>query len=239
MPAAARAVTEEEDTRDSNEPAPQAEAIRLWLPSDLTFEQQKTGCKEGLGLMEQQLQVAQCSDALRQLRSRLHAKRYLITQRNTHSTGQHATTRSRGLIARMGEKVEAAADKYRAGRAALVGLLGAEGEAKYRELKAEDIMLDDEELRDGIATRKHGQIGSRRARVHTTPKDPNDEGRKLKKLSWVWTTIGKDEEDAQIHECMCSFMSTNASSCQGRMVKGKGQKRTMGRRGYAFGGGNA
>ncbi|KAJ7580971.1 hypothetical protein C8J56DRAFT_1056969 [Mycena floridula] len=79
----------EEERRDSDDVAPQAEDIKLWLPSQLQSEEvYVAGCRKGLVEMEIRLHEAQCTDPLTQIRGQLHAKRYLINYRNTHVTGQ-------------------------------------------------------------------------------------------------------------------------------------------------------
>ncbi|KAJ7582414.1 hypothetical protein C8J56DRAFT_894327 [Mycena floridula] len=79
----------EEERRDSDDVAPQAEDIKLWLPSQLQSEEVcVTGCRKGLVEMEIRLREAQCTDPLTQIRGQLHAKRYLINYRNTHVMGQ-------------------------------------------------------------------------------------------------------------------------------------------------------
>ncbi|KAJ7574082.1 hypothetical protein C8J56DRAFT_1126634 [Mycena floridula] len=89
MPGAIRIMEEEEEKRDSEEAPPSAEDIKLWLPLDLVSVEQRRGCRTGMLAMEVKLREAQCTDALSQVRGRLYAKRYLISYRNTHVTGQH------------------------------------------------------------------------------------------------------------------------------------------------------
>ncbi|KAJ7593205.1 hypothetical protein C8J56DRAFT_886201 [Mycena floridula] len=89
MAAGVRVLVEEEERRDSDDVAPRAEDIKLWLPSQLQSEEVRVaGCQKGLVEMEIQLHEAQCTDALTQIRGRLHAKQYLINYRNTHVMGQ-------------------------------------------------------------------------------------------------------------------------------------------------------
>ncbi|KAJ7576083.1 hypothetical protein C8J56DRAFT_900304 [Mycena floridula] len=47
MPTSVKAFAAEEEKRDADEPAPEAEDIKLWLPSDLDTEARKTGCQCG------------------------------------------------------------------------------------------------------------------------------------------------------------------------------------------------
>jgi hypothetical protein len=82
---------------------PKAEAVRLWLPSDLDQATQLNGCAAGLVDMEAELRQAQCSDSLDRIRSHLHAKHHLINRRNQNVTGQNQSTRARTLIERVGD----------------------------------------------------------------------------------------------------------------------------------------
>ncbi|KAJ6458086.1 hypothetical protein DFH09DRAFT_1255389 [Mycena vulgaris] len=153
-PAAARAVELEEASRDADAPPIAAEKVRLFLPSELPDAQREQGCQRGIPLMEARLREAQCMDALCSLRSHLHSKRHLITFRNKNVTGQIKATKSRSLIGSVGDKANAAAKKYRQGRAALIKLRGADHAPHFRELKEEHLTLDGEETQSDTASRK-------------------------------------------------------------------------------------
>ncbi|KAJ7571957.1 hypothetical protein C8J56DRAFT_1070458 [Mycena floridula] len=193
MPAGVHALVEEEERRDSEDEPPRAEDIKLWFPSELPDAQIRVaGCRKGLVDMEIKLRQAQCTDALTQLRGRLHAKRHLINYRNTHVTGQRGGMKARGLIDTVGEKVFVHADKYRAARVALVSLLGDAAASSYPELKQEHLTLDEEVLLDAVATKKLGAIGTKLTRGQGRSVQ---EG-KPKNLSWIWTTgVGTDGKD--------------------------------------------
>ncbi|KAJ6455636.1 hypothetical protein C8R47DRAFT_1228133 [Mycena vitilis] len=187
----------EEDARDSELPPPQAEDIKLYLPSGLrTAADREAGCKKGLPEMEAKLREGQCSDALRQLRTRLHAKRHLLDHREDGNVaGQRAATRSYTLIGRIGERVDAAAAKYRRSRLALIALRGREAATTFRELKAADVQLDEEREIDARARRRLGEIGSSRHRR----KGPALSS-KEKHFSWIWTEGGgPGEDEVQLH----------------------------------------
>ncbi|KAJ7107316.1 hypothetical protein C8R43DRAFT_905790 [Mycena crocata] len=79
-----------EEKRDAELPAPKAENIKLWLPSSLMAAQRRSACRRGVAEMEARLRGGQCTDALDNLRSRLHAQRHLITWRNSNSVGQRS-----------------------------------------------------------------------------------------------------------------------------------------------------
>ncbi|KAJ6518333.1 hypothetical protein C8R47DRAFT_1205389 [Mycena vitilis] len=195
-----RAVQEleaEEDARDSELPPPQAEDIKLYLPSGLRTGDRESGCRKGLPEKEALLREGQCRDALAQLRTRLHAKRHLLDHREDGNVvGQRAATRSYTLIGRIGERVDAAAAKYRRSRLALIALQGREAATTFRELKAADVQLDEEREIDAKARRKLGEIGSSRHRR----KGPALSS-KEKHFSWIWTEGGgPGEDEVQLHD---------------------------------------
>lgn len=127
MPVAVIAVAQAEEKQDMDSPSPLAEEIKLWVPSELGASEQENGCRDGLAQMEEQLQSAQCADALNELHQKLHTKLHLIHFCNVHVTGQHATGQARGQIAKLGVRINLVADRYRAGRQVLLALQGGIG----------------------------------------------------------------------------------------------------------------
>ncbi|KAJ7901027.1 hypothetical protein B0H14DRAFT_3422936 [Mycena olivaceomarginata] len=140
MPDAPQAIKDAEAAHDADAPPPKPENIKLWMPSEMDpGEDGLHGCVLGLVEMEERLRVAQCDNSLVGLRSRLHAKRFLIDDRNENATGQVASTKARTLITQLGERVEALAKRYRKGRTALDTLKGAEAHPHLRVLAREDV----------------------------------------------------------------------------------------------------
>ncbi|KAJ7584901.1 hypothetical protein C8J56DRAFT_1004906 [Mycena floridula] len=78
MSAAFHALTAEDDAQDSDIVAPRAEDVKLWLPSELPNSMRSRGCAKGLVEMEIQLQVVQCSDALKQYSEKYRAARMAL-----------------------------------------------------------------------------------------------------------------------------------------------------------------
>lgn len=191
-PGAGRAIARLEDQRDSDNDPPQPKHIKLWLPSELALNEQPSGCSPGLLVMEAKLREAQCYDALNAIRSLLHARSHLITFRNDNVTGQHAVTRSRSLITRIGDKLRFQAIKYRRARKALISLPSEDSSiyAVLRELKDLDIALGHEKENDTAAWQKLSQVGSRAPR--RKPDGGIGGG-----LSWIWTT-GLDSSSAPL-----------------------------------------
>ncbi|KAJ7066079.1 hypothetical protein C8F01DRAFT_1248123 [Mycena amicta] len=113
MPAALELLAEEEERRDSDEPPPKAEDIKLWLPSDLSADEQKWACRPVMLDTEAQLREAQCGTSLVKLRSLLFAKSHVISHRNANIVGQRASTQYGTLLSRMTDSIWRQANRYR------------------------------------------------------------------------------------------------------------------------------
>ncbi|KAJ6454065.1 hypothetical protein C8R47DRAFT_1083232 [Mycena vitilis] len=148
MPGVAALREAAEEKRDSELPAPKAEDIKLWLPSDLSVSERRSACARGVAEGEAKLRHGQCVDSLDNVRSRLHTQKHLITWRNSNSVGQRAATRSATLIGRVGDRLARVADKYRRARLALIALKGADFAPQFKELKPADMNVNVEEESD-------------------------------------------------------------------------------------------
>ncbi|KAJ6493869.1 hypothetical protein DFH09DRAFT_1104333 [Mycena vulgaris] len=196
MPAAIHQVEEEEDQRDTDLPAPKAEDIHLYLPSGLAAADREDDCRAGLSGMETKLREGQCHDGLRSLRSRLHAKRHMLTFRDDNVVGQRVATRAFTLLERIGEQVDAAAAKYRRGREVLIALWGGEKCAAWKELKLADVQLDEEREIDARSRQKLGRINSSRFRRNGPALSSTK-----KKMLWIWTAGGgPGENEEALHD---------------------------------------
>ncbi|KAJ6552676.1 hypothetical protein DFH09DRAFT_1366278 [Mycena vulgaris] len=110
--------------------------------------------------METRLRVSQCLNCQSEIRSRLHAKRWLIAYRSPNMTGQHQTTKAAQLIARVGEGAQQLAARYTKGRDALVAL-GAEKDYPHlRELKQDDLRLDGDTDDSDLKARHNQRAGT-------------------------------------------------------------------------------
>lgn len=204
-PGAARAVAREEAGRKEDAPALKAEEVKLWMPSDLSPWEQKNGCQRGLLAIEAALREGQCRNSLASVRSHLHAKRHLIGFRDMHITGQIKATKARTLIAQVGERVTANAERYRQGRQALHNLIDESGHSyleplvSFRELKASDLTLDNEaEESDTSARKKLALLGS--GKGARTPRHVKGSSKRV--LTWIWTGEGaSDDEEKDLHAC--------------------------------------
>ncbi|KAJ7791595.1 hypothetical protein B0H14DRAFT_3500285 [Mycena olivaceomarginata] len=179
MPGAARAILVDEEARDADAPPPKAEQIKLYMPHELPAADRGRGCVGGLPEMESKLRAAQCAAALLVLRSRLHAKRHLISFR---------------------DRVTASAQKYRKGREALVALKGAQFAPHFRELKDDDIRLDgDYGESDAAARKKLSMISS----GHGARAPRNAPGTSKRIMSWIWTVKeGSGDDWKDLHDSM-------------------------------------
>jgi hypothetical protein len=188
MPGVATLKEAAEDERDPDLPAPKAEDIKLWMPSEVTGALRRQVCRKGVLEVEARVRQAQCEDALRTLRSRLHVQKHLITWQNSNSVRQRAATRSASLIGRIGDRVARVAAKYRWAQEALIELKGSEFAPQFKVLEDADINTNAEEESDAKARRKLARLGSmKRAR-----NEPSD---KIKAFSWIWTAAGGPGED--------------------------------------------
>ncbi|KAJ7749884.1 hypothetical protein B0H16DRAFT_1318981 [Mycena metata] len=195
MSAAVRELEEEEDARDPDLPPPNAEEVKLYLPSGLRRADREDGCRKGLPTMEGKLREGQCRDALNVLRSRLHTKHHLLDYRDESVVGQRAATRAYTLLERIGERVDTVSAKYRRARAALIALRGRAVREGFHELKASDVQLDEEREIDARARKKLGEIGSRSRRKGPALSSKN------KVFSWIWTEGGgPGEDEAALHD---------------------------------------
>ncbi|KAJ7893230.1 hypothetical protein B0H13DRAFT_1625288 [Mycena leptocephala] len=196
MPGVAALKEAAEETRDTDEPTPKAEEIKLWMPSELEPGTRRQVCRRGVPEVEARLRRAQCGDSLQDLRRRLHAQTHLISWRNSNSVGQRAATRSATLIGRVGDRIARVAAKYRRARAALVELKGPDYVPEFKVLEDTDLNTLAAEESDAKSRKKLAHLGStKRAR-----NEPSDKNRK-KTMSWLWTVGGgPGEDEVGLHE---------------------------------------
>ncbi|KAH7905083.1 hypothetical protein BJ138DRAFT_1138372 [Hygrophoropsis aurantiaca] len=200
MPGALRCIQLEEESRNPDNPAPNAGSIKLWLPSELPMNERRQGCSEGLPRMETKLREAQCHDSLDMLRSRLHAKAHLINFRNKNTRGQIQSTRSRTLISHISQRAMLCANKYRRARLALIALCGDSfDDHTFKVLEDSHLQLDGDGEDDAQARHALARAG------RDTGPQTKRKGNGKKVLSWIWTAGGgPDEENAGVHQCNCT-----------------------------------
>ncbi|KAJ7626008.1 hypothetical protein FB45DRAFT_1030326 [Roridomyces roridus] len=194
MPGVTALRREAEEARNPDLAPARVEYVKLWLPSELSVDQRRTGCRKGLAMMEARLREGQCADALKDLRARLHAQRFLITWRNTNAVGQKGSTRSATLIGRVGDRVARVAAKYRQARTALIALKGEGYAPQYKDLCQEDMSVGIEEESDAASWKKLSWLGAKKSR--------NEPSELKKGFSWIWTVAGglQEEDEAALHD---------------------------------------
>ncbi|KAJ7036232.1 hypothetical protein C8F04DRAFT_1258078 [Mycena alexandri] len=199
-PAAIAAMERQETARDPDAPPAPIEKTKLYLPSGLTEQERVTGCQRGIVGMEAKLRLAQCGDALANIRSRLHGKRFLIMFRDGNVTGQVRATKSRTLIESVGDRVTASAQKYTQARTALIELQGVDSIPHFKELKPQDLTLDGQvEDPDAAAVKKLKMIQAGKGK--RTP--CHIKGSSKQVMSWIWSAQGSmDSSEEDLHESM-------------------------------------
>ena len=205
MPGALRCIELEDEiwTQNDEEP-PNAELIKLWLPSQLPECERRTGCIGNLVDMEHKLRVAQCCQALDDIRDRLHAKKHLINRCNKNVTGQIKSTHARNLIGCIGDCVTTHIKKYICARDTLWALGGKEEfEQTFKELKADHLVLDGEEVQpDAEASQQMNLAGGGAGPRNKKRSDRSgNESRNI--LSWIWVAgdVPSEGESAALHAC--------------------------------------
>ncbi|KAJ7067282.1 hypothetical protein C8F01DRAFT_1208404 [Mycena amicta] len=199
MPGVAGLRAAEEERRDGELPAPKAEDVKLWLPSDLTQLQRSWACKASLREVEAKLRQAQCNDALVKIRAQLYTKTHLIHTRNAMAVGQAATTRSSTLIAQVGDRTQRETTKYTQAWTALRKLKGKEYAPELKELQTSDLHVRTETESDARARLRLGRLGEAR-RGRNEPTATTTEG--SKGVSWIWSAVREEDDEVGLHEAV-------------------------------------
>ncbi|KAF9001842.1 hypothetical protein BDZ89DRAFT_968153, partial [Hymenopellis radicata] len=216
MPRVTKIVEKEEvERRGKSAAVPPVEDARLYLPSECAKSPEldrKVRCSKKLLEKETALRRGQCSDALRRIRARLLAKRYLVYFRNEHVRGQREGGRAATLISTMATKLNESVAKYRHSRDRLVALVGEEACGPLRVLEDEDVKVYQTGESDEEAVRKLSRLEARNSRItsdsmsarlkKTKRRDVSGETRAV--MSWIWTAEGGPDanEDGYLHECV-------------------------------------
>ncbi|KAK6996611.1 CxC2 domain-containing protein [Favolaschia claudopus] len=194
MPGAVEQIAEDEEGRDCDAPAPQAEDVRIYLPSGIS-DARRADCAPDLIEKERRLRVGQLGDWVAKLRRGLLSRRHLWDWRE-ENVGQRAGTRAATLAQRVQGSIDEAAKRYRASRAALFALGGDEACEEWPELRDEDLRVDEEREADAAARQKLSNVdrSSRESRKSRRARRPVSEKRVM---SWIWTWGGAPEEEEE------------------------------------------
>ncbi|KAJ7483686.1 hypothetical protein B0H11DRAFT_1914569 [Mycena galericulata] len=128
MPNVRRFLTPSQREVWDTEPDREAEAIRLFMPSDIADKVKRTkACAAGLADVEGELRVGEAREALEALRQGLHAWTLTNRFRLRNCTGQHALTRGQGVLRQINMRIYKAKLRYRYARNAVSCLKGHSG----------------------------------------------------------------------------------------------------------------
>lgn len=203
--------SEEAATSSASE---KVEETILWLPSRVPASHRAAVWVKGLPDVEERLRTAQCTDALDSVRRILRIKTRMIEFKNKNIRGQRRGTRSRAVIDRVHERARAAAEQYRAARAAKFELVGSgEWEKVHQVLADGDIRgyQDANRLRP-----RRGRKGTREDDEEEMEPEDEEEvefelfnekrtrrdgtGETRRTLSWIWTTDSSGKSIAKAVE---------------------------------------
>ncbi|KAF9550947.1 hypothetical protein CPC08DRAFT_738337 [Agrocybe pediades] len=192
------------------------EEAELWLPSHIPQAHRVRICVPNLPEKEEKLRLAQCYDALDTIRHILKIKSRMVAFKNQNVRGQREGTRSRAIIDRVHERARAAAEKYRAVRAAYMKLTRpGQWEETLRVLHDGDLrsyrdpntlqprqprrgILEDDQLEMMNAQPQDEDKDEEELSLFTQIRERRDgTGETRRTLSWIWTTNSSAEN---VHE---------------------------------------
>ncbi|KAK7027686.1 CxC2 domain-containing protein [Favolaschia claudopus] len=201
MPSAAEQLEEDEEARDAELAPPEAEDIKIYMPSGLSAAR-RAACAGELVRKEARLREGQMGDLVVKLRRCLLSRRHLWEWRE-ENVGQRAGTRAASLGARVQANLDEAARKYRCSREALIQLVGVDGCSEWKELRAQDVRVDDEQDNDAAARRKLSNVG-RSSREAKRTRRLARAGHSREEMSWIWTSGGgpADDEGEELREAV-------------------------------------
>ncbi|KAJ6549339.1 hypothetical protein B0H10DRAFT_2380877, partial [Mycena sp. CBHHK59/15] len=156
-----------------------AEAVRLFLPSDISDKtKRENACAMGLPKVEADLRIGEAREALESLRRGLRARTMTNRFRLRHCTGQRMLTRGQGVLRQINLRIHRAKVRYRYARNALIRL------KDHGPWEKELQVLED---RGGVAA-----LGAVAA------------GESKRTLSWIWYTATKDDPtEKELVEALC------------------------------------
>ncbi|KAJ7152679.1 hypothetical protein C8R43DRAFT_886109 [Mycena crocata] len=141
MPNVRRFLTRAQREQWDGEADRDAEAVRLFMPSDITKSSDRVmACALGLPDVELKLRTAEAKEALEALRKGLRTRTMTNRFRLRNCTGQRALTRGQGVLRQVNMKIHKAKLRYRYARNALSRLEPhGDWERKLHVLKDEDV----------------------------------------------------------------------------------------------------
>jgi hypothetical protein len=177
-----------------------AEAVKLFMPSELGVESQANACEKGLGKLEEDMREGEVQETLEELWQALRTRTMTNRFRRHNLTGQRSLTRGKGVLRQVDVRVHKAKLRYRYARNALLRLRGHGGwEKTYRALAEEDVRginekaATEEESAEQELLQELGEIVEGGFAVAGTV--VAGEGRRT--MSWIWynTNLKNNEQD--------------------------------------------
>lgn len=191
------------------------ESTPLFLPSSVSPADRIIVCEPSLVELEVELRYAQLCDSLEGLRNQLRLRSFTNKYKLKNVTGQRHNTSTQILLAQIGDKVRACANRYRRARTAYLELVGAgDWENEFRSLLEKDVRglneralteqeADESRFVEQVAhsnddddTGDYAAIGGE----DTGLSREGGEGHRA--LSWIWFSVGAnvDLADPTMHE---------------------------------------
>ena len=191
-------------TYESNQPfGDSGDGIRtdvppLCLPSNLP-PLLRVALPPEYGLVEKELRlrVAQCDDALSELRKLLRIRSLAVMQKKKSARGQKESTRARSVLGQLSSRIQLAADRYREAFEALQ-IIDLDTNASWRTrlqvLKIEDVRSMDEVEDDDDA----GDLGDNAdsQRKASRKQKRKGKGNGYRASSWIWMAVKPDANDS-------------------------------------------
>ncbi|KAF7968492.1 hypothetical protein HWV62_30451 [Athelia sp. TMB] len=177
-----------------------AEAVRLFMPSELGDQSRARACFAGVADVECRIREASLSDTLEQLRRHLRARSHVNRWKVQNVKGQRPNTRARAVQHRVDVKVHAAKMRYRHCRRAYLALAGpGPWTHRYKDLLDDDCRaMNEREL-----TQKEKE--ARREKVRAGQREVGDTrdgilvngviGDTRRTLSWIWYNAAAEGAD--------------------------------------------
>lgn len=222
MPGLRSVLSNPEILDDSSEA--RVESTRLYFASELSMTQRARACAVGISEAEEEVRLADVSEALEALRRHLRTRTFLNKWRIKNISGQRPSTRARALQDRVDVKVHAAKMRYRHSRMAYLALHGpGEWARGFRELRDEDVRSMNERELTKREMEKRDEALRARARRDEAQRDQELRGGGIlvedvvsvnedqdsrdgvplagprgdghRKLSWIWYTVNLEEAE--------------------------------------------
>jgi hypothetical protein len=180
MPGVSQLRTTALTSEDKDSSKERAEAMVLWLPSQLPKQLWASGCIQGLHATEKALRLGQANDTLITLRSMLLTSTSLFKFKHRNISGQFANTQANNLMSTFNQKIQQYAERYRVAHAALL-LLDPKGDwqQELRSLDEKDVHgpgeADPDTYNPGKGKKGYGK----------------GTGEGHRELSWIWRVTGR------------------------------------------------